>query len=132
MQPVNNIAVQHRFRFEQRFIPQTIISNNELIKEKTVFATRLRYFARAVIPFKKAAAFASGWFAGLQNELFVNTGNTPATNNNFFDQNRFYAAIGYRLTKNFDAELGFMNQYIKGRSINTANNIIQAAAYIRL
>lgn len=132
LQPVKNISIQHRFRFEERFIPQTSINNNKLIKTGSAFATRFRYFARAILPFKPVTKFEKGWFAALQNELFVNITNANATNNNFFDQNRAYAAIGNRFTKSFDAETGLMNQYLNGRTVNTSNNLIQLAVYLRL
>lgn len=132
MQSFKKTAIQHRFRFEERFIPQTSVVNNELVKDKTVFATRLRYFTRAVIPFTKSSSFSKGWFGSLQNEVFVNTSNANASNNQFFDQNRAYASIGYRLAKTTDVELGYMNQYINGRTVNTSNHIIQVAAYLRL
>lgn len=132
LQNVRKISLQHRFRFEERFIPQTAVVNNQLKKNTTAFATRFRYFTRAIIPFKNNNPFTKGWFIALQNEVFVNTSNANATNNNFFDQNRVYFALGNRITKSFDAEIGFMNQYINGRTVNTANNLIQFASYLRL
>ena len=132
LQPVKNISLQHRFRFEERFIPQTAVSNNKLIKKGTAFATRFRYFARMVLPLQRVTKFEKGMFAALQNELFVNITNVNAANNNFFDQNRAYVAAGYRFAKSFDAEIGFMNQYINGRAVNTSNNLIQLATYLRL
>jgi hypothetical protein len=132
LQPVKKISIQHRFRFEERFIPQTNMVNNELIKEKTEVAIRLRYFVRTIIPFKSSTSFTKGWYGALQNEVFVNITNANATNNNFFDQNRACAGIGYRFNKSVDTELGYLNQYINGRTVNTSNNVIHWITFLRL
>lgn len=125
-------ALQHRFRLEQRFISKSIVKNNELATETHQFAQRLRYFARWVVPVTKTAAFKKGAFVSLQNEVFVNFGDTYAVNGKFFDQNRAYGAVGYRFSPKYDMEVGYMNQYVSGRSSNTSNNILQLAGYVRL
>ena len=85
-----------------------------------------------VLPVKKQASFEKGMFAALQNEVFVNFGNTADVNGKFFDQNRFYVAAGYRLSPKSDLELGYMNQYSDGRNSSVSNHIIQLAGYLRL
>ena len=117
-------TLQHRFRLEQRFV-------NKLGSQSGFFAQRLRYFARAVVPFKKDSVFAKGAFVGLQNEIFVNVQNKARINNRFFDQNRAYAAIGYRLNKNVDLETGYLNQYINQTAGYTFNHVVQLALYTR-
>jgi len=72
-------------------------------------------------------------FAALQDEVFLNLGNSDVTNGKFFDQNRFYLAIGYRLNEWYDVEAGYLNQYISGRDDRFTNNhVVQLAGYIRL
>jgi hypothetical protein len=117
--------LQHRFRLEQRFL------GNTTNKSDNYFAQRLRYFARAVIPFKSQQTFSKGPFLGLQEEVFVNVQNKQKVNKHFFDQNRAYIAFGYRLQKKVDVEVGYLNQYIKQAEAHTVNNIIQAAIYTR-
>ena len=69
----------------------------------------------------------------MQNEVFVNIGNTANVNGKFFDQNRLYLAMGYRLCTSFDLEAGYLNQYISGRnSAFTNNHVLQVAGYLRL
>jgi hypothetical protein len=121
---IKGINVSHRFRLEQRFI--------EKIASDDVFAQRLRYFVRFLIPLKKdAKAFEKGFFAAVQNEVFFNVQNKDVVNNTFFDQNRAYLALGYRLQKKIDIEAGYMNQAVKGLSGHTNNNILQVALYTR-
>ena len=127
-----NIAVSHRFRLEQRFIGKTIIDNNELKNDGSMYASRFRYFIRNVLPLGNKGTFTKGVFVALQDEVFLNIGNKENVNGKTFDQNRFYLATGYRLNKSFDLEAGYMNQYINGRTNDVNNHIVQLAAYIRL
>ncbi|MEA9414213.1 DUF2490 domain-containing protein [Flavobacterium sp. PL02] len=124
------VTLQHRFRLEQRFMGQAIIEQNELVTDSYEFAQRLRYFARSIFPLSKTDNFTKGAFLALQNEVFLNVQNAP--NDSFFDQNRAYLALGWRLSPKFDLEAGYMNQYVLGKSNNTVNNIVQVAAYVRL
>jgi hypothetical protein len=70
-------------------------------------------------------------FAALQNELFFNVQNKKQLNGSLFDQNRAYLALGYRVSKSFDIEAGYLNQAIKGANANTVNNVAQLALYTR-
>jgi hypothetical protein len=77
--------------------------------------------------------FTRGFFAAVQNEIFANISGVSAVNGKFFDQNRAYLAVGYRYSRQFDVELGYMNQYISGTGSNSTNNhILQMATYLRL
>ncbi len=128
-----NILVSHRFRLEQRFISKSIVQNDELNNDGSLYANRFRYFIRNVFPLQQQPTFSKGLFAALQNEVFVNFGNTSNVNGKFFDQNRLYLAIGYRLHSSFDIEAGYMNQYVSGRgNAFTNNHVAQVAGYVRL
>lgn len=130
---LKNIFVSHRFRLEQRFISKSIVINNELKKDGSLYANRFRYFIRNVLPFQQQKTFTKGVFAALQNEVFVNIGNTANVNGKFFDQNRLYLALGYRLSSAFDLETGYLNQYISGKNKTLTNNhVLQVAGYLRL
>lgn len=126
-------TLAHRLRLEQRFIPTPVVRNNELKKDGNVYANRLRYFIRDVTPLVPQSATGKAPFLALQNEVFVNIGDQSAVNGEFFDQNRAYIALGYRFHQQFDAEVGYMNQYINGRGKGFTNNhIVQIATYVRL
>jgi hypothetical protein len=130
---LKNIFVSHRFRLEQRFISKSIVVNNELKNDGAVYANRFRYFIRNILPLKKEATFTKGMFVALQNEVFVNFGNTSTVNGKFFDQNRLYLATGFRLNPKADMEIGYINQYVNGRGSQFTNNhVLQLATYIRL
>lgn len=116
--------VSHRFRLEQRFVERS--------DSEDIFAQRFRYFVRVIQPFKKyEQTFTKGAFVALQNEAFLNVQNKNQLNNSFFDQNRAYVALGYRFSKQFDLEAGYLNQAIKGKQINSVNHALQLAFYTR-
>lgn len=126
-------SIANRFRLEQRFISQsTVDNNNTLVSENYRFMQRFRYFARWILPWQKSSKFVRGPYASLQDEVFFNVQNAYVTNGYFFDQNRAYFSIGFRTSPGFDIEVGYMNQFILGNAMNTMNNIIQLATYLRL
>jgi hypothetical protein len=121
---LNTVAASHRLRLEQRFIGRRGADD--------LFSQRLRYFFRFQIPLQKGSQpFDKGMFVALQNEVFLNLQNKDQLNTHFFDQNRGYAAAGYRFSKKLDIELGYLNQAIKGARNNSVNNVIQVAVYTK-
>jgi len=135
-QPIKNrISLQHRFRFEERWIPVAEWNGNDLEKGDEIFATRFRYFFRTIIPWKiDKDAFSKGFFTGLQNEVFLNTSAKDKLNGKHFDQNRFYLSIGYRMSKQIDLETGYLWQYSDRKlpNENINNHVAQLAIYTRL
>jgi len=135
-QPLSKaVALQHRFRLEERWLPNVAAVGNALEKTGSRFTTRFRYFNRLVVPLhKQSGAFNKGLFAALQNEVFINTTHRSHVNGRWFDQNRLYVAMGCRLSKKADVETGYLNQYLKasGNNANTVNHIWQLAMYTRL
>lgn len=130
---INRMATAHRFRLEQRFISKSVVQNNDLKNDGSVFANRVRYFIRNVFPLKAEPKFEKGIFLALQNEVFLNIGNKANVNGEFFDQNRLYLAAGYRLCPKMDLEAGYLNQYINGRGDAFTNvHVLQLATYLRL
>jgi hypothetical protein len=133
-QPVANKTLQHRFRLEERWVPKAGYENGEVVVAERLFSMRLRYFARMILPLHKTKSFSKGMFVALQEEAFANVVNCNNVNGKVFDQNRAYVAIGYRLSKKADIEMGYLNQYIitKEPSPNLMNHVIQIATYTRL
>jgi hypothetical protein len=119
-----NTAISHRFRLEQRFLGSTAT-------QPDVFSQRVRYFLRGIIPFNSESTFTNGTFLALQNEIFANVQNKAKVNNHFFDQNRAYVALGYRINKKVDVEAGYLNQYIQQTSAHTVNHVAQVVLYTR-
>lgn len=121
---ISTILTSHRFRTEQRFI--------ERYGKDDLFSQRFRYFLRFIVPLKKGQQnFEKGPFVALQNEVFLNLQNKEELNGHVFDQNRAYAAAGYRLSKKIDLEAGYLNQTSKGVNNSTMNHAIQLPVYTR-
>jgi hypothetical protein len=135
-QKIKKVSLAHRFRFEQRILPLAAIggvTGDDIITYDHTWAGRLRYFARSIVPLTKQPAFTKGPFVALQNEVFVNVFGKDKVNGKFFDQNRAYLAVGYRVHPKADLEIGYLNQYVNGAgSAFTNNHVVQVAGYLRL
>ena len=118
---LDQVRVSQRLRLEERFIGRPGAADIE--------STRFRWFSRLVLPINGGPNWVSGPFVALQNEAFVNLSNRDDLNGKFFDQNRAYLAFGWRLNPTTDVEIGYLNQYINGRSHDTVNHVLQVALY---
>ena len=92
LQTIGSIKIQHRYRFEQRFVERD-------------FKQRFRYFVSLNIPLKIKKNTQT--YLSVYNEIFINT-NSPV-----FDRNRLYGGIGYNINKNIRIEIGYMNQFFE-------------------
>lgn len=90
-QTFGRFRLQHRYRFEQRFIEDS-------------FSMRLRYFLALNIPINNKELIDKTWYVSTYNEIFLNTENP------IFDRNRLYGGLGYGLNRNLRFEIGYMNQ----------------------
>ncbi|MDG1396239.1 MAG: DUF2490 domain-containing protein [Flavobacteriales bacterium] len=91
-QTIGSIKIQHRYRFEQRFVERDFIQ-------------RFRYFVSFNIPLKIKKNTQT--YLSVYNEIFMNT-NSPV-----FDRNRLYGGIGYNINNNIRIEIGYMNQFFE-------------------
>lgn len=114
-------TLSQRFRLEQRFIDRASAPD--------VYSDRLRWFVRSVLPLDGVMPLKLGSFIALQNEVFANLSGRDDLNGRVFDQNRAYVALGWRSGPLADVEIGYLNQWINGRSGDTVNHILQVAVY---
>ena len=121
-----------RLRLEDRFIPVIAEDGNTLKAESSIFAARLRYLLRNQIPVLPSEVFLKGPYVVLQDEVFMNLNNYDKLNVKFLDQNRCFAAAGYRFAKSLDVEVGYQFQYTQTKTTDSKNNIIQLGALIHL
>lgn len=98
-QDIGKVALQHRYRFEQRFI-------------ESDFKTRFRYFLSMNIPLKNPKYYLSAY-----NEIFLNG------SSNVFDRNRVYGGLGYKFSKGIKIELGYMSQVFETSNRDQLNII---------
>ena len=90
-QAIGKIKIQHRYRFEQRFIEDD-------------FKLRYRYFLSLKIPLLKTN---KKYYFSAYNEIFIN-----ATGENTFDRNRIYGGLGYQLNSNIKLRIGLYESNI--------------------
>ena len=91
-QEFGRVNIQHRYRFEQRFIEDN-------------FKMRARYFLSLNVPINKKTMDKNAIYASAYNEIFINT-EGPA----YFDRDRIYGGLGYCFSKTLKMELGVMSQ----------------------
>ncbi len=92
-QRLGRLNLQHRYRFEQRFI------GND-----NTYRSRLRYFLGVTIPLNNKEMIDKTVYLSGYNEIFV------GNKGNFFDRNRIYGGVGYKLNASLRFELAYMNQ----------------------
>lgn len=96
-QQFGRVNIQHRYRFEQRFIDEN-------------FKMRLRYFLSLNVPINKKVMEKNTIYASAYNEIFINT--KPSN----FDRNRIYGGFGYCFNKSLKMEMGVMSQILQNSS----------------
>ncbi len=97
-QVIGKVGVQHRYRFEQRFVEDD-------------FKMRFRYFLGLSYPLTESVYLSS------YNEIFINT------RQNAFDRHRLYGGLGYKLSDKIKVELGYMNQFLSASNRDQINLI---------
>ena len=100
------LAVQHRFRFEQRILG------------REDFRLRARYFLALNIAINNKSLMDKTWYGSLYNEIFING------EGDWFDRNRVYTGLGFRVNNHVRFELGYMNQFVAGSDRDQINMIV--------
>lgn len=97
-QKVGKVGLMHRFRYEQRWI------------ENVDFKTRFRYAIFVNVPINSIELGEKGsWYIQAYDELFIN-GEKLNDTVEYFDRNRLYLGLGYRVVKNLSFQIGIMEQ----------------------
>ena len=94
---VGNVAFEHRYRLEQRFIKNTDLSR--LGPDVKSTEHRARYRLQVTVPLNET------FFLNFYDEIFVNL------QNNVFGQNRLYGALGAKLNKNTSVQFGYLKNH---------------------
>ncbi len=101
-QSIGIVNLNHRYRFEQRFVEED-------------FKMRFRYFLSVTVPFSKKES--NKLYLSAYNEIFLNTESAV------FDRNRVYGGLGFKINNNIKIEAGYMNQFFE-TSVRDQINII--------
>ncbi|MCU0328100.1 MAG: DUF2490 domain-containing protein [Chitinophagales bacterium] len=103
-QTFGRLSIQHRYRFEQRFISSD-------------YRMRFRYFLALNLALNKPMMQDNTLYLSAYNEIFIPTAST------FFDRNRLYFGLGYRVSPFIRFELGLLNQLTNTTNRNQLNLI---------
>ena len=83
---------EHRYRLEQRFLDFEGVSDTQ---------HRARYRLQVTLP------LTDTFFLNFYDEVFINLQDEP------FDQNRLYAALGVRITENSSLQVGYLKNHFR-------------------
>ncbi|MES2589250.1 MAG: DUF2490 domain-containing protein [Bacteroidota bacterium] len=107
----DRIEFQHRYRTEQRFLENWVKDSDGNFKQDGFnFRQRVRYRFMATIPLSRKEMADNTLFLSLYDEVFIGFG--KGIGKNVLDQNRISASLGWRFNKNFNVQLGYLNQYM--------------------
>jgi Protein of unknown function (DUF2490) len=102
---------------------------NDVLQDGYRFTYRLRYNISFLIPLKGKEIIPKTPFIAIANEVFLNFGTRVVYNT--FDQNRFFAGIGYQFSSHLNAQLGYMNVFQQDATGNNyySSNAIRLFVY---
>lgn len=103
-QRIGDINLNHRYRFEQRFVASD-------------FKFRFRYFLGITVPLQYKASGNNPLYLSAYNEIFLNS------TSSVFDRNRLYGGLGYKFSDAVKIELGYMNQFFENSGRDQINII---------
>ena len=106
-QRIGEVRLTHRYRLEQRFIgkvAESYLGEGEVVGQS--YVNRFRYFLKGTVPFARDDRYFAFY-----NELMVGFGEN--VQRNIFDQNRAYAAIGFRTGPATSFEIGYLLQTVQ-------------------
>lgn len=92
-QMIGRVKFEHRYRIEQRWV------NDD-------YRNRFRYRLMAFCPLFSETMDPGTFFLAAYDEIFVNARKT------FFDRNRLYAALGYKVDALSNVQLGWLRQAV--------------------
>jgi hypothetical protein len=120
---VSKFKIDHRFRFEERFIQKHTKNGTEVVDlGYTDKRIRFRYRFMARVPLNKPTIEAKAIFVGVYDEVFLSRGKEVKIKQP--DQNRIFAGLGYQVNKDLNILGGFLYQLnIKATGLKQENNV---------
>ena len=128
---IGRLDVTHRYRLEQRFRGRRNDPDVDQI-DYWERSNRFRYQVKGTLPLRGDAVEPREWYVSLANELFIGIGRHIQYN--IFDQDRASVAVGYRLTRNWRTEAGFLEHVIfksNGTDVERNHTLTLTLSYSR-
>ncbi|HNU41582.1 MAG: hypothetical protein UZ12_BCD005001678 [Bacteroidetes bacterium OLB12] len=108
------LSLAQYFRVEERF--RRTLSGNEVSEDYT-FSWRFRYNFAVTIPLTRKTVEPKTPFLFLNDEVHVSAG--KHIGNNYLDQNRVFAGVGYQFTAQVNAQIGYLYVFQQLPASNT-------------
>jgi hypothetical protein len=102
---VGDVGVSHRYRFENRWFGQNDTTSPDGRIQGWTKRQRFRYQVKGTLPLGRTRAYVTSF-----NEIFINMG--ANVRYNVFDQNRFAAGVGIRITPTLRLETSYLNYVV--------------------
>jgi hypothetical protein len=123
--------LQHRYRLEQRFMENYVKNTDGSIsKGDNIFRQRVRYRGMVLVPISRKEMLDNTLFLNVNNEVFIGFG--KGVGKNILDQNRFIFALGWRFNKDFNIQIGYLNQFLiktDGVKMERNNTLLVSTIY---
>jgi hypothetical protein len=117
-QQIGSVRLQHRYRLEHRWVSYVRPNGDGSTEVAGMnYKQRFRYRLRAHLPL----ASKDRWFVVLFDELWLNMEHGALPVN--FNQNWLFIGLEYRVSKEGNIQLGFLDQYLsKGDGVHYEHN----------
>lgn len=102
---IGKLSLSHRYRFENRWFAQRATVGGHEHTESWLKRQRARYQVKGTFPLGSGRTYVSSF-----DEVFINIGANVSYN--VFDQNRFAAGLGWRLTNTLRLESYYLNYLV--------------------
>lgn len=120
---IGRLALNHRFRLEQRFMGRIDQKATEYTLLEWLYANRFRYQLRATLPLNNKTLTNKTWYLAAYDEIFIGFGKN--VNQNIFDQNRIGGLVGYQFNKLLRVDAGFFNQTVQQGGLVNNREVFQ-------
>lgn len=110
---IGRLKLEHRYRIEQRWSTQG-------------YRNRFRYRLNAIISLNQPKINTGALYAYINDEIYL------LDKPGYFQRNRFYVGLGYRLIKQLTIQTGYLHQFDYIANRKSAKNFLQTSLLINV
>lgn len=113
-QNIEHCLLEHRYRIEQRF------------NSSIGYRNRFRYKLSITRPLAVKKDLPTYFYVNMSEELFF------SNQYSYFEQNRFFAGLGYKFSQKLSFQVGILNRYLYKSKPTKADNFLQLTCFYLL
>ena len=121
---IGKIDLHFRFRLEERFF-----HNTDTEKINLTDGYHFKFRTRYRIQFQRSLDENKKWLARISDEIMYHTDKDDIWK---FDQNRIYAGVERKLTKQLSLEIGYLLAHVQSNDQIIRSNIVRTTLYHRI